>query len=139
MPFAIVVVSPPACAYAWLIAAIGGLLYAAYVPRAVVGMSGAAAGGLATLGYLQAPPDPTGLVLLALGVLLLNLEFRVPAFGAAALLGLATTATGSWRVLAAVPPVPPLSPALRIALSAVGALALLLITERAVRRHTLPP
>ena len=139
MPFAIAVVSPPAGAYAWLVVAIGGLLYAAYVPRFVIGFAGAAAGGLAALGYVHVPPDAAGLVLLALGVLLLNLEFLRPTFGAAAIAGLAAATAGSWRLLAAAPPAAALPAALRIAFAVIGALALLVITERAVRRYALPP
>jgi membrane-bound serine protease (ClpP class) len=139
MPFTIAVVSPPAGAYAWLVVAIGGLSYAAYVPRFVVAFAGAAAAALAALGYLHAPPDTAGLVLLALGVLLLNLEFLRPTFGAAALAGLAVTTGGSWRLLGVAPPLEPLPATLRVACAVVGALALLAITERAVRRYTLPP
>jgi membrane-bound serine protease (ClpP class) len=139
MPFAIAVVSPPAGAYAWLVVAIGGLLYAMYVPRFVIGFVGASAGTLAALGYLHVPPDAAGLVLLALGVLLLNLEFLRPTFGAAAMAGLAATTAGSWRLLGVVPPLAPLPAELRFACAVVGALALLVITERAVRRYTLPP
>ena len=138
MPFAIAVVSPPAGAYAWLVVAIGGLLYATYVPRFVVAFAGAAAATLAALGYLQVPPDAAGLVLLALGVLLLNVEFLRPTFGAAAIAGLVAASAGSWRVLGVAPPLVPLPAGLRIACAVAGALALLVITERAVRRYTLP-
>jgi membrane-bound serine protease (ClpP class) len=139
MPFAIAVVSPPAGAYAWLIVAIGGLSYALYVPRFMIAFAGAAAGTLSALGYLHVPPDTAGLVLLALGVLLLNLEFLRPTFGAAALAGLAATTAGSWRLLGVAPPLAPLPATLRVACAVGGALALLVITERAVRRYTLPP
>jgi len=139
MPFAIAVVSPPAGAYAWLVVAIGGLSYGVYAPQFVIVFAGAAAGTLAALGYLHAPPDPAGLGLLAFGVLLLNLEFLRPTFGAAAIVGLAAATAGSWRLLGAAPPLVPLPTALRIAYAASGALALLLITERAVRRYALPP
>jgi membrane-bound ClpP family serine protease len=138
MPFAIAVVSPPAGAYAWLVVAICGLLYAAYVPRFVIGLAGAAAAVLAALGYVHVPPDAAGLVSLALGVLLLNLEFLRPTFGAAAVAGLAAATAGSWRLLAAAPPTVPLPGALRIALAVAGTLALFVVTERAVRRCTLP-
>ena len=139
MPFAIAVVSPPAGAYAWLVAAIGGLLYAAYVPRFLVAFCGTAAATLASLGYLHVPPDGAGLVLLAVGVLLLNLEFLRPTFGTAAIAGVAAATAGSWRLLGTAPPLAPLPPTLRIVCAVVGALVLLLITERAVRRYTLPP
>jgi len=137
MPFAIAVVSPPAGAYAWLIIAIGGLVYAAYVPRFVIAFAGTTAGALAALGYLHAPPDTVALPLLTLGVLLLNLEFLRPTFGAAAIAGLAATTAGSWRLLGSAPPLAPLPITLRIACAVVGAVALLVITERAVRRYTL--
>lgn len=139
MPFAIAVVSPPAGAYAWLVIAIGGLSYAAYVPRFVIAFAGTAAATLAALGYLHVPPDAAGLVLLTLGVLLLNLEFLRPTFGAAAIAGLAAATAGSWRLLGVAPPLPPLPPTLRVACAVVGALALLVVTERAVRRYALPP
>ncbi len=131
--------SPPVGAYAWLVIAIAGLLYAAYVPRFVIAFAGASAGTLAALGYLHVPPDSAGLVMFALGVLLLNLEFLRPTFGAAAIAGLAATMVGSWRLLGVTPPFAPLPELLRIACAVVGALTLLVITERAVRRHTLPP
>ena len=139
MPFAIAVVSPPAGAYVWLVVAIGGLVYAAYVPRFVIVFAGATAGTLAALGYLHVPPDVVGLVLLALGVLLLNLEFLRPTFGAAAMVGLAAATAGSWRLLGVAPPLAPLPAPLRTVCAVVGALALLAIVERAVRRYTLPP
>ncbi|MEO8465783.1 MAG: hypothetical protein ABI640_10620 [Gammaproteobacteria bacterium] len=139
MPFAIAIVSPPAAAYAWLVIAIGGLVYAAYAPRFVIAFAGATAAVLAGLGYLHVPPDAPGLALFVLGVLLLNLEFLRPTFGAAALAGLAITTVGSWRLLDAAPPVAPLPTPLRIACAGVGALVLLVITERAVRRYALPP
>jgi membrane-bound serine protease (ClpP class) len=139
MPFAIAVVSPPAGAYAWLVVAIGGLSYALYVPRFVVAFAGAAAGALAALGYLHVPPDAAGLVLVALGVLLLNLEFLRPTFGAAALAGLAAATAGSWRLLGVAPPLATLPAAFRVAYAVIGALALLVTTERAVRRYVLLP
>jgi len=139
MPFAIAVVSPPAAAYAWLVIAIGVLAYAAYVPRFVIAFSGTAAAALAGLGYLHVPPDAAGLALFALGVLLLNLEFLRPTFGAAAIAGLAITTFGSWRLLGALPPVAPLPATLRIVCAVLGAVALLVIAERAVRRYTLRP
>ncbi len=139
MPFAIAVVSPPAGAYAWLVIAIGGLVYATYVPRFVIAFAGATAGALAALGYLHAPPDAVAVPLLTLGVLLLNLEFLRPTFGAAAMAGLAATTAGSWCLLRAAPPLAPLPTTLRIACAILGTLALFLITERAVRRYTLPP
>lgn len=139
MPFAIAIVSPPAGAYAWLVVALGGLVYAAYVPRFVTAFAGVTAGTLAALGYLHVPPDAAGLALLALGVLLLNVEFLRPTFGAAAIAGIAATTVGSWRLLGVAPPLAPLPPPLRIVCAGVGALALLAITERAVRRRTLPP
>jgi membrane-bound serine protease (ClpP class) len=139
MPLAIVVVSPPAGAYAWLVIAVASLTYTAYAPRFVVAFAAATAGTLATLGYLHVPPDAAGLGLLALGVLLLNLEFLRPTFGAAAVVGLAFTSGGSWRLLGTAAPVAPLPTSLRIACAVVGALVLLVSTQRAVRRYALPP
>jgi membrane-bound serine protease (ClpP class) len=139
VPFAIAVVSPPAGAYAWLVAGIAGLVYAAYVPRSfVVGFAGAAAVVLASLGYLHVPPDRLGLAGVAIGVLLLNLEFLVPTFGAAAVVGLAAAAAGSWRLLATPLPALALPDTLRAALAITGTLALLIVTGRAARRYTLP-
>ncbi len=138
MPFAIAVVSPPVGAYAWLVIAIGGLLYATYVPRFVIAFASATAGAFAALGYLHVPPDAVGLLMVALGVFLLNLEFLRPTFGVAAMAGLAATAVGSWRLLGVAPPLAPLPAPLRIVCAVVGALALLVVTERAVRRYTLP-
>jgi membrane-bound ClpP family serine protease len=139
VPIAVAVVSPPAGAYAWLVAGISGLLYAAYAPRSfVIGVAGGAAVLLSLLGYLHVPPDYVGLAGFAIGVLLLNLEFLAPTFGAAAIAGLAATVAGSWRLLATRPPVPPLPDALHTALAVAGALVLFAVAERAVRRYTLP-
>jgi membrane-bound serine protease (ClpP class) len=139
VPFAITLVSPPAGAYAWLVASIAGLVYAAYAPRTfVIAFSGAAAGALALLGYLHVPPDGAGLALLGVGVLLLNVEFLAPTFGAAAVAGLGAATLGSWRLLAAVPPLAPLPLAVHCALAVAGPLVLLAATERGIRRYTLP-
>jgi membrane-bound serine protease (ClpP class) len=139
MPLAIAVVVPPAAAYAWLVASIAGLLYAAYAPRTVViGLAGGAAGVLALLGYLHVPPDGLGLALLGLGVLLLNAEFLLPTFGAAVVAGLVATTLGSWRLLGALPPVAPLPFAARCTLALAGPVVLLVVTARSVRRYTLP-
>jgi membrane-bound ClpP family serine protease len=138
VPLAIAIVVPPAAAYAWLIVGMAGLLYAAYAPRTfVIGMAGAAAAALAALGYLHVPPDGTGLVLLAVGMLLLNVEFLAPTFGVAVLGGLAATLLGSWRLLATLPPVAPLPVGARCALALAGPLVLLVVTARGVRRYTL--
>jgi membrane-bound ClpP family serine protease len=139
MPFAIAVVSPPAGAYAWLVVAIGVLTYALYVPRFVSAFAGASAGVLSALGYGSAPPDAVGLVLLAFGALLLNVEFLRATSGVAAIVGLAATVAGSWRLLGAAPPIAPLPATIRIACAVIGGVALLVTTERAVRRYTLPP
>ena len=139
MPFVLAIVNPPACAYAWLVLALCGVLHASYVPRFTTGLAGTAAGALATLGYLHAPPSGAALALLALGLLLRNLEFLRPTFGAALIAGLATTTAGSWWLLAVQSPAAPLPPPLRVALAVAGSLALLVSTEGAVRRYTLPP
>jgi membrane-bound serine protease (ClpP class) len=138
MPFAIAVVSPPAAAYAWLVVALAGIVYAAWVPRVVTAFGGASAAVLSALGYVAVPPDAAGVALLALGVLLLNVEFLRPTFGVAAVAGFTSAAAGSWRLLAATTPVAPLPAVLRAAFAVGGALVLLIATERAVRRHTLP-
>ena len=103
-----------------------------------VAFAGGAAITLALLGYLHVPPDLLGIAGIAIGTLLLNLEFLVPTFGAAALGGLAAVTAGSWRVLIALPPVTPLPVTLHAALAIAGALALFAVTARAVRRCTLP-
>ncbi len=139
MPLTIAAVSPPAGAYAWLVAGIAGLVYAAYMPRAfVLAFAGAAAVALALSGYLHVPPDRFGLAGVAIGTGLLNLEFFVPTFGAAAIAGLAAVAAGSWRLLASQPPVTPLSATAHAALAIAGTLMLLAVTGRAVRGYTLP-
>lgn len=139
MPFALLIVSPPAAAYAWLVLALCGLLRCAYVPRFVPGLAGGAAGVLATLGYLHAPPDGGALALLAGGVVLLNVEFLRPTFGAALIAGLVAATAGSWRLLAMQPPAAPLPTAAQGALAVGGALVLLVCTQRAVRRYALRP
>lgn len=139
MPFTLAIVNPPACAYTWLVLALCGVLHASYVPRFTTGLAGTAATALAALGYLHAPPSGAAIALLTLGVLLLNLEFLRPTFGAALIAGLATTTAGSWWLLAVKSPAAPLPTELRIVLTVAGALALLVSTERAVRRYTLSP
>jgi len=134
MPFAIAVLTHSISGYCLLVAAIAALVYAAYVPGAfVAAFAGVGATLLAILAFMAAPPPPAGLVAIALGVVLFNVEFRLPTYGCAGAAGLGAATLGSWWLLT------PIAPAFRFSLAVGGTLLLLAAVGRALRRHTLPP
>jgi membrane-bound ClpP family serine protease len=140
MPFAVAVLCHPAGAYGCVVTALGAFVYACHTRTFVPTFTAVAAALLSTLAFLQVPPDATGLLLLALGVAALQLEFLAPTCGAALLTGLTLGVSGSWRLLDAVPAaVAPLPPALRIAVAVAGTLVLLAAVVRGFRLRTLLP
>jgi membrane-bound ClpP family serine protease len=78
------------------------------------------------------------LLLLASGVVLLQIEFLRPTYGAALLIGLAASIVGSWQLLAPAPGASgTLAPALRVALAVTGTLTLTAAVLRGLRLRTL--
>jgi membrane-bound serine protease (ClpP class) len=139
MPLAVAALSHPAAGYCLVVIAIAGLVYARGARAAFVpGFAGVAAALLAVLAYLHEPPSAAGLLALAVGVALMNVEFVLPTFGCAGAGGVATALWGSWRLLEHCAPVEiPLS--WRIALTLGGTGLLLAAVGRAWRLRTLPP
>jgi membrane-bound serine protease (ClpP class) len=138
MPFAIAVLCHPAGAYACVVTALAGFVYAYHTRTFVPAFTAASAALLATLAFLQISLDPAGAVLLALGAAALQLEFLVPTYGALLLAGVAAAGTGSWLLLAASPAAGgSLTPALRAALAALGTALLLAAVVRGWRLRTL--
>jgi membrane-bound serine protease (ClpP class) len=133
MPFTVALVVQPAGTFTLLVGALAGLLYFGYVRSAVVpGLAGVAAALLAALGYAQVPPPIVGLVAVAGGIILMNVEFVLPTFGCAGVAGVAAFASGAWWLL---DPAPAL---VRVALGLAGAGLLLTTIGAALRRITLP-
>jgi hypothetical protein len=132
MPFAVALLHHPAGAYAFLVAAIVGCLYAAQRPTFVPAFAGLGAAFLALLAFVDMARDPLGFVMLGLGLLLLHLEFLVPTIGIAGMLGVGAATWGSWLLLAPLPSIA------RGALALVGALILLAAVARTMRLRTLP-
>src|SRR5690606_33832002 len=90
MPLAIAILHHPLAAYVLLVVALAAGIHAVYVCGAfVAGFVSVAAGLLAVIAYLGTAPSRAGLVTLALGAILLNVEFRVPTYGVAGVAGLA--------------------------------------------------
>jgi membrane-bound serine protease (ClpP class) len=132
MPFAVALLHHPAGAYAFLVAAIVGLLYAAQRPAFLPAFAGIGAGFLALLAFVDMARDPLGFVVLGVGIVLLHIEFLVPTIGAAGVVGVGAAAWGSWVLLA------PLPTAARGAVALLGALMLLAAVARTMRLRTLP-
>lgn len=137
MPPAIALLQEPLVAYALLVGAAAALLRAVYVPQLLPGFAGIAAGLLALLAYLPQTPSPRGFVLLALGLALLNAEFRFSTYGSAGTLGLAASFYGSWSLLQHSAGPGRWFPS--VAAAALGTLALLATVVHGWRRRTLPP
>ncbi len=136
MPPSIAVLHAPIVAYGLIVLAAAGLLRIAYVPSAfLAGFTGTAAGLLALLAYLATPPPTAGVLLLALGIVLLNAELLFTTFGCAGAAGLATAFYGSWQLLDTTAAAPPL---VRACIASLGTLALLATVLRGWRHRTLP-
>jgi membrane-bound serine protease (ClpP class) len=140
MPFAVALLCHPAGAYACLVTALAGLVYACHTRRFVPAFTAASAAALTTLAFLQVTPDAGGVALVALGVALLQAEFVLPTYGAALVTGCAAGIAGSWRLLAAAAETTPALPAaVRLALAIAGTLTLLAAVLRSFRLRTLGP
>ena len=138
MPFPIALLCHPAGAYVCLVAALAGFVYAWHTRTFVPAFTAASAALLTTLAFLHVPPDFCAVLLLAIGVVLLQLEFVLPTYGAAILIGLAASIGGSWQLLAAAPGASgTLVPAARIALALAGTLTLAAAVLRGLRLRTL--
>ena len=138
MPLPIALLCHPAGAYACLVAALAGLVYAWHTRTFVPAFTAASAALLTTLAFLQVPPDSCAVLLLAIGVVLLQIEFVLPTFGAALLIGLVASIVGSWQLLAAAPGASgTLVPAVRSALTLAGTLTLAAAVLRGLRLRTL--
>jgi len=90
------VLTDPSVAYMLLLAGMYGLLLEGYSPGAVVpGVVGAICLLLALYALQVLPVNYAGVALIALGVLLMGLEFAVPSFGALGIGGLVALMVGS--------------------------------------------
>ena len=90
------ILTDPSVAYMLLLAGMYGLLLEGYSPGAVVpGVFGAICLLLALYALQVLPVNYAGVALIALGVLLMGLEFAVPSFGALGIGGLVALMVGS--------------------------------------------
>ena len=140
MPIAVALLCHPAGAYACLVTALGGFVYACHTRRFVPAFTAASAAALMTLAFLQVPPDASGVALVTIGAALLQAEFVLPTYDTALAAGCAAAVAGSWRLLAAAADATPALPAaLRLAIAIVGTLLLLAAVLRSFRLGTLRP
>jgi membrane-bound serine protease (ClpP class) len=137
MPFAVALLCHPAGAYAVLITAIAGLLYASVTRTFLPAFTGVSAALLTLLAYLQVPPHALGLLLLGAGILLLHTEFLLPTFGLAGLLGVGVTGWASTLLLAPSAATAMTGP-LRLVVACAGTLVFLAVVARTMRLRTLP-
>jgi membrane-bound ClpP family serine protease len=135
---AIALLRDPIVAYGLLIAATVGLLRSAYVPSFVPGFVGVAAALLALLAYLATPPQTNGALLIALGIALLNAEFRFTTYGCAGVAGIAAAFYGSWQLLQIGLDAGASALLARTAAATLGTAALLATVLGGWRRRTLP-
>ncbi len=139
MPWPIALLAHPAGAYGALVVTLAALVHAYHTRAFVPAFTAVSAAALTTLAFLHRAPDATGIVALALGVALLHAEFLWSTYGLAALLGLGTSAWGSWQLLASAGgTLPALPTPLRIAAALLGSLLLLAAVLRGMRVRTLP-
>lgn len=138
MPFPVALLAHPAGAYACLVASLAAFVYAWHTRTFVPAFTAASAAILTALAFLHAPPDPAGLLLLAVGVALLQTEFQQPTYGAALVTGLGASISGSWLLLSpASDATAALAPALRGAIALGGTLLILVAVVRGFRLRTL--
>jgi membrane-bound serine protease (ClpP class) len=137
MPFAVALLCHPAGAYAVLITAVAGLVYASTTRTFVPAFTGVSATLLTVLAYLQIPPNSLGLLLLGLGVALLHAEFLLPTFGLAGVLGVGVTAWAS-TLLLAPSAAPAMTGPLALFVALAGTLVLVVIVARTMRLRALP-
>jgi len=139
VPWPVALLAHPAGAYGALVVAIAALVHAYHTRAFVPAFTAGSAAALTALAFLHRAPDATGLVALALGLVLLHAEFLWSTYGLAALLGLGTCALGSWRLLASAGAIWPALPTpLRIAAALLGSLLMLAAVLRGMRVRTLP-
>jgi membrane-bound ClpP family serine protease len=131
-PLAVTLLCHPFGSFAALLTGVVAGLYAVQSRRFLPTFTALSAAALALLAFLQVPPSAAGLAWLGAGIALLHLEFLWPAFGAAGLLGLSSSAWGSSLLLAALAPAP------RAGIAAAAALVLLAAVVRTMRLRTLP-
>jgi membrane-bound serine protease (ClpP class) len=137
MPFAVALLCHPAGAYVALVTAIAGLLYAVATRSFLPGFTAVSAALLTLLAFLAVPPNVLGLLLLGLGVGLLHVEFLLPTFGAAGVLGLGVTAWASSQLLAPSAATALTDPS-RSVVAVAGTLVLFAVVARTMRLWTLP-
>lgn len=138
MPLPIVLLHHPAVGYGLLVVAIAGLVYGGLTRRVVSLVVGSAAALLAAFVSLSTPPNAASLLLVAAGIVLLNIEFRLPTFGIAGLLGCCATFTGSLLMLAPSSTFTTVRGLPTLALATAGTIVLSLAVYAAQRRLTLP-
>jgi membrane-bound ClpP family serine protease len=138
MPIAVALLCHPAGAYACLVTTLAAFVYAYHTHRFVPAFTAASAAALTALAFLQMPPDPVGVALVAAGAVLLQMELVLPTYGAALVTGCTAVVAGSWRLLAAAASAAPALPAaLRLAIALAGTLTLLAAVLRGFRLWTL--
>jgi membrane-bound ClpP family serine protease len=133
MPIAIVLLDHPAGVYAFLVIAVSGLLHGCITRRFLQLLMGVAATLLTALAFATRAPEPAGALLIVLGAVLMNIEFRLATFGVAGLGGCAAAFAGSLGVLATARPEAAPPSAIAACLAAIGTLALLLAAYRTQR------
>ena len=138
LPFAVALLCHPAGAYGFIVVALGASAYACTTRSFVAAFTAASAAVLSALAFLHIEPSFSGLLLLALGVMLLQCELWFATYGTALVLGFATSLLGSWLVLAPAGATPVLSAEAKAALALAGSLALLATVLHGYRRRTLP-
>jgi membrane-bound ClpP family serine protease len=136
MPYAVALLSHPVGTYGFVLIAVIGVTYGLHTRRFLPGFTGTSAALLAALGFLHVRPSLASVALLVAGIALLHAEFRIATGGLAGVLGLAAAGGGSWGLLASEQFALPFT--WRLAVVALGALALLVGIGRAIRRATLP-
>jgi membrane-bound ClpP family serine protease len=138
MPVAIALLYHPVGAYACLVTALAGFVYAWHTRRLLAACMAVTSAALTGVAFLQVPPDVIGIALVALGVALLQTELVLPTYGAALVTGCAAAVTGAWRLLGtAACAEQALPPAVRLALALAGTLTLLAAVLRGFRLRTL--
>ncbi len=138
MPLPAALLYHPVGAYACLVTALAGFVYAWHTRRLLAAITTVVAAALTGVAFLQVPPDVAGIALVALGVALLQTELVLPTYGAALVTGCAAAAIGAWRLLDTAPCAAlELPPAMRLAVAIAGTLALLATVLRAFRLRTL--
>ena len=138
MPIPIALLQHPVAVYGLLVVALAGLVYGGLTHSFVSLVVGGAAALLAVLAFATTPPSHMSLLLIAVGIVLINIEFRLPTFGIAGLAGCCAMFTGSLLVLAPSSAFTTVLGLPTIAVAGAGTIVLLLAIYGAQRRITLP-